>query len=604
MAASSNLRLPAGKPPRADADGYQAVYQDDDKEDGVAGVFTPPLTPPNPDRRYRLTAAGLAIALVIVLAFNVYLSLPYLSALGIGSGSGSGSGSCPCKPPKVPQYFQTSPELWAGPTATGKPAFLAQTRTFDPAATFAPNEPLVTSIPVQGMRPGNDSIFKLMGYLSPYFPSPGFGVDEYPLPAGADIVQVQMLSRHGARYPTTGADVVHLGERIANASAFPAFAPRGALAFLRDWRYQLGKEILVPKGRQELFASGVWHAYMYGSLYNPLSRLIVRTTTQDRMLKSAENWLAGFFGLEWTNNATIEVIIEQPGFNNSLGGDLNCPNAHTKTRWDESRNAWLEVYLKDAQSRFNAMTEGFEWTIHDVYAAQNMCPYETVAYGFSMFCGLFTYEEWRDFGYSVDLAFSAGNSFHSPVGRAIGIGYQQEVMARLKNHTLGYSGSQINVTLDSSLETFPLNQSLYFDFSHDTNIVSVLTAFGLRQFADELPSTRYPGDDRSFNVAHMTPFGAHLDIEIIRTPGPLSPNRTGYLRGGETKYVHMMLNQRTIPLGRSFPECDAERKDGWCEFDAFLAVQAKMEGLARYEYACFGDYEAVEYGAVLDGAPN
>jgi hypothetical protein len=50
---------------------------------------------------------------------------------------------------------------------------------------------------------------------------------------------------------------------------------------------------------------------MYGPLYNPNSKIIVRTTTQDRMLKSAEYFLAGFFGLEWTNNATIEVIIEQ-----------------------------------------------------------------------------------------------------------------------------------------------------------------------------------------------------------------------------------------------------------------------------------------------------
>ena len=29
---------------------------------------------------------------------------------------------------KVPQYFQTSPELWAGPTATGRAPFLAATK--------------------------------------------------------------------------------------------------------------------------------------------------------------------------------------------------------------------------------------------------------------------------------------------------------------------------------------------------------------------------------------------------------------------------------------------------------------------------------------------
>lgn len=62
------------------------------------------------------------------------------------------------------------------------------------------------------------------------------------------------------------------------------------------------------------------------------------------------------------------------------------------------------------------MSENFEWTAQDVYAAQTMCPYETVSYGFSKFCDLFTYEEWVHFGYSIDLSFSSTNAFHSPTG--------------------------------------------------------------------------------------------------------------------------------------------------------------------------------------------
>lgn len=188
--------------------------------------------------------------------------------------------------------------------------------------------------------------------------------------------------------------------------------------------------------------------------------------------------------------------------------------------------------------------------------------------------------------------------------RAVGIGYQQEVIARLKNHTLGYSGSNINVTLDSSTETFPLNQTLYFDFSHDTNIVAVLTAFGLRQFAEELPADKYPGD-HSFTVSHVTPFGARLDMEIIKTPKPLKADREGYAEGGgETRYIHFILNQRTLPLGKSFPECDPKRKDGWCELDTFLKIQEEMPARAKFDYSCYGDYEPVPYGELTDGVPQ
>ena len=176
-------------------------------------------------------------------------------------------------------------------------------------------------------------------------------------------------------------------------------------------------------------------------------------------------------------------------------------------------------------------------------------------------------------------------------------------MARLQNHTLGYSGSQINVTLDSSPETFPLNQSLYFDFSHDTNIAAILTAFGLRQFAEDLPTNKNPGD-HAFQVAHLTPFGARLDIEVIQAPKPISPNRDGYLRGKETKYIHFVLNQRTLPLGKSFPECDADRKDGWCELDKFIEVQNGMADKAQFDHACFGDYPKESFEKIKDGAPN
>lgn len=258
--------------------------------------------------------------------------------------------------------------------------------------------------------------------------------------------------------------------------------------------------------------------------------------------------------------------------------------------------------ISAATTRLDGMSENYRWTLEDTYAAQNMCPYETVAYGYSRFCELFTYDEWVGFDYSIDLTFYGGCSFGSPLGRAVGIGYQQEVMARLKNHTLGYSGSQINVTLDNNTVTFPLNQSLYLDFSHDTTIAAALTAFGLTQFAKPMDSTAHPGK-HNFTVSHLTPFAARLEIEIIKTPKPLMANRSGYLKGKETKYVHFVLNQRTIPLGWSIQECDDSRIDGWCEFDAFLRAQERMPGLAKFELACFGDLEIAPYGTYTDGTP-
>lgn len=141
-------------------------------------------------------AVVITIACVVLYGSYSILSDRVLR-LAAGHGFMLGDHNCSQHTTKVPQYFQTTPELWAGPTATGKAPFLAQTGTFEPTASFAPNNPLETGMPIVGQGQ-NESIFHLMAHLSPYFSNVhGFGVKEYPLPPKASIAQVQMLSRHG-----------------------------------------------------------------------------------------------------------------------------------------------------------------------------------------------------------------------------------------------------------------------------------------------------------------------------------------------------------------------------------------------------------------------
>ena len=159
----------------------------------------------------------------------------------------------------------------------------------------------------------------------------------------------------------------------------------------------------------------------------------------------------------------------------------------------------------------------------------------------------------------------------------------------MEHHLITKPTAQINVTLDSNPKTFPLGQGLNFDFSHDTNIMGILTAFGFTQFAEFLPATRIV-PNRQLIVSHMEPFGARLDMEVIRTKAPLSGDRSSgdsYESGGPTKYIHFILNQRTLPLGVSFPEC-GDRDDGWCELGTFLKVQSTKLKEAEYVYSCFG----------------
>ncbi|KAK4545887.1 hypothetical protein LTR36_002451 [Oleoguttula mirabilis] len=552
--------------------------------------------------------------IVIVQFIMMYRSFAMAAACGglVDAGMLRRQSAYSSSTSSLPDYYQTTPEIFPGPTPTGSAAFLAETNPAPFASTaFIPNSPLETQVPIVG-NTDNGNIFQLMGQLSHYFPNPdGFGVDEYTFPENASIVQLNMLARHGSRYPTTGSGATKLAAKIQNytTGVLGDVTFTGNLSFLNSWTYKLGAEILVPVGHQELFDNGVLHQYMYGHLYpNTGTKIVARSTTQDRMTQSAEYFLAGFFGLDWTANATLVLAIENSTgiFNNTLAGYDNCNNSVTyrNTGGTNATNQWASIYLADATTRLNALAPGFNWTVTDSYNAQSLCAYEEVALGYSDFCGLFTYEEWQGYEYSVDINFAGNNAFQSPTGRAVGVGYVEEIIARLEHRVLNESVAQINVTLDNNTATFPIDQTLNFDFSHDTNIMGILTAFGFTQFAPVLPATSLQAN-RSLIVSHMEPFGARLDMEVIETPAPLNGSRANgasYTEGPPTTYIHFVLNQRTLPLGVSFPACGL-RDDGWCELTTFLEVQSASLAESQYDYACNGDYAVVPYGTLTDGAP-
>jgi Histidine phosphatase superfamily (branch 2) len=156
--------------------------------------------------------------------------------------------------------------------------------------------------------------------------------------------------------------------------------------------------------------------------------------------------------------------------------------------------------------------------------------------------------------------------------------------------------------------TFPTNQTLYFDFTHDTNIASVITAFGLTQFNEFLPATGPPANQQMI-VSHMEPFGARLTIEVITTPQPVKAARPAtnnqtlenyYEAGNATSYVHFTLNQRTIPLNASYTQC-GDRDDGWCELGTFMKILDGLLEVADFEYACFANYSTPAYGSITNG---
>lgn len=471
---------------------------------------------------------------------------------------------------------------YPGPTEMGKPAQLAQEDKT--AGIKKPWSALPIEVNLPEGKYGDFNPFLHMGPLTPYTPSRGFGVDDatyHKVPQGCQIEQVHYLSRHGSRYPTSGAPVNKIREMLSQ-SPRPIFS--GPLAFLNDYEYRLGKELLVPLGRQQLYDEGVAASIYYGKLIladiAQFGSLFARAGSQHRIVESARNWLAGALGLDWQKQTSLEIQIEAPGFNTTLAPYFACPTASDEkfSPGFKQMQEWIDDYANDAAKRLQPYVSGVEITPTIVNALQQLCSYDTVA-GFpsTELCSLFTKEEWLGYEYTWDLEFYAGYSSGSLVGPAQGVGWINEFLSRLQGKTWDVkTQTSENSTFNTHPRTFPVDRRFYLDVTHDSVIANVLGALNLPDFSQDLPVHR-PNPDRKFRTSQVVPFGARLVFEKIACPS------TATEKEGQ-RYIRMLLNDAIVPLAQLKP-CE-DRKDGLCSMDRFLESQKDRMERVKWE-RCF-----------------
>jgi hypothetical protein len=138
--------------------------------------------------------------------------------------------------------------------AAGDEAFAIETA---PAIPAIENESPIVRPDTADDKGSMFDVARSWGNLSPMFSlNPGtFGLPQSsPLvPKGCAINAVNILHRHGARYPTTGSAPASFAAKLQSAANPPGgFSASGPLEFLNTWTFKLGAEILTPFGRQQL----------------------------------------------------------------------------------------------------------------------------------------------------------------------------------------------------------------------------------------------------------------------------------------------------------------------------------------------------------------
>ncbi|KAH7107819.1 phytase [Auriculariales sp. MPI-PUGE-AT-0066] len=408
------------------------------------------------------------------------------------------------------------------------------------------------------------------GAYSPYQPQA-----QYSVPAGCQVKMANVIQRHGARYPTEGA-TERIQKGIASMQAVPAWS-EPLFEFIPAYRYHMGINDQVPFGARQSFDSGVEAARRYEKLGRPF----VRASDSERVISSATNWTAGYVHIAEGSLPDILIVDEKQ---NTTLDDSMCPFAAGA---EAQKSAWASSIAQATINRLRTAAlppSSLMMDPDDLLNLMSLCPFETL--GSSKFdtperhehtspwCGLWTKEDIQKFEYWMDLDKYYGTGYGNALGPVQGIGYIAELLARLTRTPVAKwdanGRTSVNHTLDDDARTFPLDHSLYVDFSHDNQIIPIISALGILQPEQPLNTTKMD-TTRSWVVSSIVPFSGRLVIELLECGGD----------AGRAQQVRAIINDAVMQLPKP---CRNNPRDGLCDLDDFIKSQGFAVGGAQKEW--------------------
>jgi hypothetical protein len=387
------------------------------------------------------------------------------------------------------------------------------------------------------------------------------------VPPQCQTTFVQILSRHGARDPTASKTIKYNETIEAIHSSVTSYGK--GYEFIKDYEYTLGADQLSAFGQQQMINSGRKFYDRYQALTRRMTPF-VRSSGQDRVVESAQNWTQGFHDAREDDMPTnsdptypypITVISEDAGSNNTLDHGLctSFEDGFDSTIADSAQATWARIFTPSITARLNKYLPGANLTMDETVYIMDLCPFNTVANNpgtISPFCNLFTEAEWKSYDYYQSLGKYYGYSWGNPLGATQGVGFTNELIARLTD-TPVHDDTSTNHTLDSSPLTFPLgkNVSLYADFSHDNDLTGIFSAIGLYNSTHPLLNTTLEttAETKGYSASWSVPFAARAYFEKMTCVGQ------------KEELVRVIVNDRVIPL----ENCGADGL-GRCGLSAFV----------------------------------
>lgn len=141
------------------------------------------------------------------------------------------------------------------------------------------------------------------------------------------------------------------------------------------WLLVLQNNLLIDVAR--MLDSALVHCFL--SVYTPCM--------SSKNATLSLHFAVGFFGVQsYLQDYHQLIMIEAPGFNNTLASSAVCPNANNAIgNFGRVQSAkWANVYLQPALKRVSKSIQGIDLTISDLVGMQMTCAYEVEFLPFSV----------------------------------------------------------------------------------------------------------------------------------------------------------------------------------------------------------------------------
>jgi acid phosphatase len=281
----------------------------------------------------------------------------------------------------------------------------------------------------------------------------------------------------------------------------------------------------------------------------------------NRVIETARYFATGFFGSNWADVAHLHIIPETV----DMGGDTLTPGATCKAYIEDKERGhgggqlrlaeWRKVYTAPIRERLAEQNPDYLFTDDEVYAMQEMCGFETTIRGRSLWCGIFTREEWSGYEYGRDLVHYYRGGPGTPWAGVMGWLW-------------------LNATANLLAEGPQRAGPFFFSFVHDNDVVPMLVALDL--WGDEdggHPSTSIEKKERKWRFSDVAPMNARIIFERLgcETEG-----------GPKQEFVRININDGIIPV----PGCH-NGPGGSCPLVKFLdRVKQKGAELGDFREKC------------------